>query len=180
MRSNLALYKALAVEALKQEAGEAHILACELDRNPLREYGGSVSFDSVPALRTGGPKVFIVSLCDLSSGWEKQKFHRFLAVEERFSLQGHDPKLKGHFKTNTGAMKATGNAFNVVQVACMVAPLLESAARSGVLRKEGVRKLSPQELGALVPVGGPPECPTLQNLCETEETQVKKRKRMKC
>ena len=179
MRANLALYKKLAAEAIEKDGVTAQVMCIELDRNPLRQYGGALSFDAIPSLRTQGPKVFLVSLADLKASWEKQRFHRYLSTSERLKLQGHSESLTKHFRTDAAATKGAGNAFNVLQVACMVSPLLEAAVRAGVLRREGVQKLSQTELAALIPSSGPLASPSLQH--EAAETVIQhRRKRMRC
>ena len=184
MQANLALYKALALDAMAKGEATAEVMAVELDRNPLRQYGGAVCWDSIPSLRCGGPKIFLVSLPDLSANpscWEKQKYHRFLSIDERFLLQGHGAELSEHFRTQSAAMAASGNAFNVLQVALMLSPLLEAATTAGVLTKEGVEKLSTTQLAQLIPSGGPQERPKLQRLSPQETaTQGQKRKRVRC
>ena len=179
MRANLALYKALAQEAMDKDGVTAEVMCIELDRNPLRQYGGALSFDAIPSLRTQGPKVFLVSLPDLKAPWQNQKFHRYLSTCERLKLQGHSESLKQHFRTDVAATKGAGNAFNVLQVACMVSPLLEAAVRSGALSREGVQKLSETQLSALIPSSGPLPTPSLQH--EAADTVIQhKRKRMRC
>ena len=125
------------------------------------------------------PNFFLVSVSDLASGWKSKKFHRYLSVSERFLLQGHSASLKDHFRTPSAATKASGNAFNVLQVACVIAPLLEAAARAGVLTKVGVKALSMEELSKLVPSEGPHACPDLQH-GTLESVSVQKRKRVRC
>ena len=178
MRGNLALYKELAKEALSQDGTVGEVMAVELDRNPLRQYGGAVSFDQIPSLRTQGPKIFLVSLNDLDKGWDKQRFHRYLSLSERFLLQGHSAVLKKHFKTNSAATKASGNAFNVLQMACMLSSLLEAAARTGALTREGGKVLSTNDLCKLLSSQGPPQCPVLQR-STAEPVSGQKRKRVK-
>ena len=180
MRSNLALYKEIAREAIRSGETTGSVMSVELDRNPLRAYGGSVSFDTIPSLRTQGPKIFLVSLHDLEAPWHQQQIHRFLSVRERFLLQGHSATLADHFRTLSAATKASGNAFNVLQMACMVAPLLEAAARRKVLTQDGVQKLTSEQLCSLIGSDGPPPKPELQHLSAQPEGVVQqKRKRIK-
>lgn len=179
MRSNLSVYKRMAMEAIK-DGVEAAVVACELDRNPLRAYGGTVVFDCVPSFRCGGPQIFLLSVDDISGPWEAQRLHRFLTVRERFALQGHPHALAEHFAGRTASMKASGNAFNVLAMAAMLAPLLESAARAGVLqRSSGSRKpLSEEELMGLVPSEGPPPKVSLKQAQACVATPARKRKRI--
>lgn len=117
----LQVYKSLAAEAVAKHKVEAKLFTCELDRNPLKAYGGSICFDSVPSFRCQGPQIFIVSLDDLHLPEHKQKVHRFLTVRERFALQGRPHDLANHFEKKAAAIKASGNAFNVLALACMLA-----------------------------------------------------------
>ena len=139
-----------------------------------------MSFDTIPSLRTQGPKIFLVSLQDLEAPWHQQQIHRFLSVRERFLLQGHSATLADHFRTLSAATKASGNAFNVLQMACMVASLLEAAARRKVLTQDGVQKLTSEQLCSLIGSDGPPPKPELQHLSAQPEGVVQqKRKRIK-
>ena len=178
MKANLAAYKAMAKQA-KAEGTSGQVMCCELDRNPLRQYGGAVSFDCIPSLRSGGPKIFLISLDDVHAEWSKQRVHRFLTVEERFSLQGHSPELSKYFKGPSAAVKGTGNAFNVVHVAAMLSPLLEAAARHGVISKQCMQRLSPAALGDLVPAKGCEPCPSLKRISRESDTS-QKRRRVSC
>ena len=145
MQANLSLYKDLCAKAHKASP-HVRVFAVELDRNPLKNYGGCVSEDCIPPLRTGGPKVFLLSAADIGKCWKQMKLHRFLLVSERFALQGHSPESARDFRGKSAAVKAAGNAFNVLAMASMLTPLLESAARNGVLQRGGIVKRTTAEL----------------------------------
>lgn len=179
MQANLLVYKKLAKEALESETCSSSIFCCELDRNPLRVYGGAVAFDQVPSFRTQGPQIFIISIDDLGQPWTKQRIHRFLSVRERFALQGHPHNLAKYFSKKTASMKASGNAFNVLVLATMLSPLLEQAAKSGVIQRGSIKHLSQTQLAALVPATGPQDQPKLKTAAVPSSGEpAKKRKRI--
>eukprot|EP00435_Cladocopium_sp_Y103_P041339 s2160_g11.t1 len=177
MQSNLTVYKKMAQEAMQKPDFSASIMCCELDRNPLKNYGGAVAFDCVPSFRTQGPQIFLVSLADLEKPWSEQRLHRFLSVRERFALQGHPHAMASHFRNKSASMKASGNAFNVLAMAVMMAPLLEAAASEGVLQRGKVKHLDADELAALIPAEGPLPC-AYHKVSSSHKDGQKKRKRV--
>ena len=180
MQSNLMVYKTLATEAMQSQGLSASICCCELDRNPLRTYGGSVAFDQAPSFRTQGPQIFLISTNDLHLPWNEQKVHRFLSVRERFALQGHPHSLAQHFPTKTAGMKASGNAFNVLVLAIMLSPLLLEAAKAGVIQRGEIKHLTPTEMAALVPATGPQTKPKLIASAKAKTSMVESKRRRIC
>ena len=76
--ANLQVYwKIIAALRLKETFDIAVI---ELDRNPQKAYGGAVYKDRIPALRTAGPLLFLMSSADvaLGQGWWDMELHRFM------------------------------------------------------------------------------------------------------
>ena len=142
---NLVAYQEL-VEMDAERGLAGRIAFFELDRSPLKSYGGSIMYDRCMALRTGGPKVFMLLTCQAKWPWHQQTLHRFLSLEERCRVQGHDGSLALHFRTKAAAMRGTGNAFHPLHLGTMLLPMLKEAYLTGALRREGPNTLSQKEL----------------------------------
>ena len=147
---NLAGYlKKLETDIEKGQAGRIAML--ELDRSPLKTFGGNIQYDRCVALRTSGPKVFVVASSEVGKPWHEHTLHRFRSLEERCRLQGHDGSLALHFPNQAAAKKGTGNAFHPLQLGMMYLPMLKEAFLTGALKKEGPHTLTKKELLELVP-----------------------------
>ena len=150
---NLAGYlKKLETDIEKGQAGRIAML--ELDRSPLKTFGGNIQYDRCVALRASGPKVFVVASSEVGKPWHEHTLHRFLSLlslEERCRLQGHDGSLALHFPNQAAAKKGTGNAFHPLQLGMMYLPMLKEAFLTGALKKEGPHTLTKKELLELVP-----------------------------
>ena len=103
----------------------------------------------------------------------------FSPSEKRFALQGRPHNLAKYFSKKTASMKASGNAFNVLVLATMLSPLLEQAAKSGVIQRGSIKHLSQTQLAALVPATGPQDQPKLKTAAVPSSGEpAKKRKRI--
>ena len=69
-RLTLAMYQEL-VEMDAERGLAGRIAFFELDRSPLKSYGGSIMYDRCMALRTGGPKVFMLLTCQAKWPWHQ-------------------------------------------------------------------------------------------------------------
>ena len=148
-QANLAVYKQL---ARKMVGADTELVLLELDRNPLKEYGPKIFLDKCPTLRCRG-EVFILSTDGLHQDHvQGYRFHRYLVPSERLALMGHNPTITSCFKTAGHVTAAAGNCFHTLELASMVAPMMESAAEQGILRpRQPMRKLSQTELTGLIP-----------------------------
>ena len=135
-----------------QQGKAGEIAVVQLDRNPLREFSCAVMYDCIPALRTSGPRLFLLHCEDVQHEklWHQHQLHRFLSLEERYRFQGHDPRGCMLFRTKTDAARAVGNAYHPLQLAAMLCPLLEAAYVRGCL-KEKPETLTESELRSLCP-----------------------------
>ena len=144
----------------------------ELDRSPLKTFGGNIQYDRCVALRASGPKVFVVASSEVGKPWHEHTLHRFLSSEERCRLQGHDGSLALHFPNQAAAKKGTGNAFHPLQLGMMYLPMLKEAFLTGALKKEGPHTLTKKELLGLVPDPSEPsycaELPEEKEECDFE------------
>ena len=75
-------------------------------------------------------------------------------------------------------MKASGNAFNVLALACMLAPLLESAAKMGVVGRDQMKRLSKEDILALWPVNHLPCRPKSKHEEKDSACTAAKRRRV--
>jgi hypothetical protein len=148
MQLNLGCYKDLIRKDVENErAGCLAVL--ELDRSPLRAYGGKVVYDHLPSFRTSGPQIFVVSCADLGAAWHEQACHRWLTDKERFTFQGHSPEYDEYFSNRSASRKATGNAYCTLQLAAILAPMLEEAVVAGGLSPSGPKILEPEQAESL-------------------------------
>ena len=99
------------VDTVKLDAAEF----LELDRNPLKTFGGVWGWGKIPSLRTSGPQLFLLSCEDLSKPWQEMRLHRWLTLAERFRALGQRGTLAKHFATDSHAIHAIGNALSPVQ-----------------------------------------------------------------
>jgi site-specific DNA-cytosine methylase len=99
----------------------------DVDRAFSRVWCTQMFIDVVPSLRKKGPEYMVVSLGDGDADPVGARVCRILSIEERFTLQGHSPKLlvQAGFK-KTMALLATGNAYALPMVAAAVLPLMEA------------------------------------------------------
>ena len=100
--ANLALYKQLLTKAIEEFTGSGQALpsrtvVLELDRNPLKTFGGMWGWGKIPSLRTSGPPLFLLSCEDLSEPWQEMRLHRWLTIPERFRALGQRGTLAKHF-----------------------------------------------------------------------------------
>ena len=156
---NLVAYQELVqMDAERGLAGR--IALFELDRSPLKSFGGSIMYDRCMALRTSGPKVFMLLTAEAKKPWQEHTLHRFLSTEERCRLQGHDGSLALHFRTKVAALRGTGNAFHPLHLGSMLLPMIRQAFLTGVLNPDKPKNLSHAELLALSPPAGFPKLPS--------------------
>ena len=151
MQCNLAAYIAAVQQDIQQgRAGEVAI--CELDRSPLKDFCSHVVYDCSPALRTSGPKLWVMLCSDIKKKlpWQEHRLHRFLSTEERFLLQGHCPRTACYFHCRTKASKAAGNAYHPLELGAMLCPLLELAFVQGKLQLHP-KTLTEDELWQMMP-----------------------------
>ena len=101
--ANLALYKQAVLKASEEFAASGRALpsrtvVLELDRNPLKTFGGVWGWGKIPPLRTSGPQLFLLSCEDLSKPWQEMRLHRWLTLAERFRALGQRGTLAKHFR----------------------------------------------------------------------------------
>ena len=137
--ANLALYKQTVLKASEEFAASGRALpsrtvVLELDRNPLKTFGGVWGWGKIPSLRTSGPQLFLLSCEDLSKPWQEMRLHRWLTLAERFRALGQRGTLAKHFAKDSHAIHAIGNALSPVQLAAVASPLVQAAVDSEVLR----------------------------------------------
>ena len=138
--ANLALYKQLLTKAIEEFTGSGQALpsrtvVLELDRNPLKTFGGMWGWGKIPSLRTSGPPLFLLSCEDLSEPWQEMRLHRWLTIPERFRALGQRGTLAKHFARESHAIHAIGNALSPVQLAAVASPLVQAAVESEVLTR---------------------------------------------
>ncbi|CAE7367940.1 ngoPIIM [Symbiodinium sp. CCMP2592] len=166
MQCNLAAYVARVQGDIKNgKAGKIAVI--ELDRNPLKDFGGGIVYDSTPPLRTKGPKLWLLRTQDVKEKrpWQEHSLHRYMLQEEKAMLQGHEPRTPWLFSSQTQAEKAIGNAYHPLHLGIMLCPLLEIAFLQGKLKSEP-QTITQEELWQLTP---PPEAALAAQLSEGDE-----------
>ncbi|CAE7443318.1 haeIIIM [Symbiodinium sp. CCMP2592] len=147
---NLVAYmEQVRIDAAKGAAGQ--IALFELDRCPLKAFGEKLMYDRCMALRTTGPPIFMVVTSEVDKHWSEHTLHRFLSLEERCKIQGHEGSLALHFPTKAALLRGTGNAFHPLHLASMLMPMVREAYLTGVLSPAGPNSLSDQQLLELLP-----------------------------
>ncbi|CAE7334144.1 zmpB [Symbiodinium sp. CCMP2592] len=136
--ANLTLYKQTISQCIEEHRAQgkplpSNTVVVELDRNPLRTFGGKWGWGKIPSLRTTGPPLFLLSCEDLSRPWQVMRLHRWLSIAERCSALGQRASHAALFSRDTHALHAIGNALSPVQLAAVASPLVEAAVNSGVL-----------------------------------------------
>ena len=133
--ANLQVYRKMIAALRLKESFDIAVI--ELDRNPQKAYRGAVYKDRIPALRTAGPLLFLMSSTDVALGkdWWDMELRRFMTPQERLLIQGHEASLYDHFPSACQAKKAAGNCYNTLQLAVMLAPMLKAAASAGQLHR---------------------------------------------
>ncbi|CAE7035078.1 unnamed protein product [Symbiodinium sp. CCMP2592] len=136
--ANLTLYKQTISQCIEEHRAQgkplpSNTVVVELDRNPLRTFGGKWGWGKIPSLRTTGPPLFLLSCEDLSRPWQVMRLHRWLSIAERYSALGQRASHAALFSRDTHALHAIGNALSPVQLAAVASPLVEAAVNSGVL-----------------------------------------------
>ena len=146
-------------------AGKVAVI--ELDRKPLKDFGGGVVYDCTPPVRTKGPKLWLLLTKDVKEKrpWQEHSLHRYLLPEEKSLLQGHEPRTPWLFCSQTQAERAVGNAYHPLHLGVMLCPLLELAFLQVKLKAEP-QTMTQEELWQLTP---PPEALVAAELSEDEE-----------
>ncbi|CAE7550199.1 ngoPIIM [Symbiodinium sp. CCMP2592] len=83
MQCNLAAYLSRVQGDIENgKAGEIAVI--ELDRNPLKDFGGGIVYDGTPPLRTKGPKLWLLRTQDVKEKrpWQEHSLHRYMLQEE--------------------------------------------------------------------------------------------------
>ncbi|CAE7834958.1 ngoPIIM [Symbiodinium sp. CCMP2592] len=166
MQCNLAAYLTRVQGDIENgKAGEIAVI--ELDRNPLKDFGGGIVYDGTPPLRTKGPKLWLLRTQDVKEKrpWQEHSLHRYMLQEEKAMLQGHEPRTPWLFSSQTQAEKAIGNAYHPLHLGIMLCPLLEIAFLQGKLKSEP-QTITQEELWQLTP---PPEAALAAQLSEGDE-----------
>ena len=101
--ANLQVYQKMIAALRLKETFDIAVI--ELDRNPQKAYGGAVYKDRIPALRTAGPLLFLMSSADVALGkdWWDMELHRCMTPQERLLIQGHDSSLFDQFPSASHA-----------------------------------------------------------------------------
>ena len=147
---NLVAYmEQIRIDAAKGGAGQ--IALFEVDRSPLKAFGTKMMYDRCMALRTTGPPIFMVMTSEVDKPWSEHTLHRYLSLEERCKVQGHEARLALHFPTKAALVRGTGNAFHPLHLASMLMPMVREAFLTGVLSPAGPSSLSSQQLLQLLP-----------------------------
>ena len=158
--ANLALYKQTLMKALEacNHSPPSWTAVLELDRNPLKSFGGVWTWGKIPSLRTAGPQLFLLSCEDLSKAWHEMRLHRWLTIPERFRVLGQRGSLAKHFAKDSHAIHAIGNALSPVQLAAVAGPLVQAAVDSKVLGSVRCQKADVQTLPHSKPEGTSASC----------------------
>ena len=103
-------------------------------------------YDEVMPLRTTNVKIAVLSLDDVHQPCQARRLFRLRTMGERFMLQGYSSECAKLCCSQRQAVRWTGNAYGLPQLASCFAPILECVARSGVVRKEGPHALSDKDI----------------------------------
>ncbi|CAE7255760.1 unnamed protein product [Symbiodinium sp. CCMP2592] len=120
--ANLAVYKQTISQCIEEHRVQGkplplNTVVVELDRNPLKGFGGKWSWGQDP----------------ITEDYGVMQLHRWLSIAERYSFLGQRASHAALFSRDIHALHAIGNAFLPVQLAAVALPLVEAAVSSGVL-----------------------------------------------
>ena len=96
----------------------AEVAICELDRSPLKDFCSHVVYDYSPALRTQGPKLWVMLCSDVKKQlpWQEHRLHRFKAQRSGSCSKATVPGPRVTLIPEPKAAKAAGNAYQPLEL----------------------------------------------------------------